>query len=97
MNRFTDEKVLPGFTTAWRLAFCPTNISPVLAYATTLGVVRPPSEPGITVAFPASKAATAEFVVPKSMPTTFSPASKSMLVADRTILERACRLPRAAA
>lgn len=91
MKRFTDENVLPGLTTACRLAFCPTNISPVLLYATTLGVVRPPSDPGITVAFPASKAATAEFVVPKSIPTTFSPASRFMLAAKPTIKLRAFR------
>ena len=91
MKRFTDEKVLPGFTTACRLAFCPTNISPVLLYATTLGVVRPPSAPGMTVAFPASRAATAEFVVPRSIPTTFSPASRLILAAKPTIELRAFR------
>ena len=99
MKRFTGEKVLPGFTTACRLAFCPTNISPVLLYATTLGVVRPPSAPGMTVAFPASRAATAELVVPRSIPTTFSPASRLILAAKPTIelRARARRLQSAAA
>lgn len=38
--------------------------------ATTEGVVRPPSALVMMVGLPPSMAATAEFVVPKSMPTT---------------------------
>lgn len=38
--------------------------------ATTEGVVRPPSAFVMMVGFPPSIAATAEFVVPRSMPTT---------------------------
>jgi hypothetical protein len=48
----------------------PTRRSPVLVNATTLGVVRPPSLLGTMVGLPPSIAATAELVVPKSMPTT---------------------------
>ena len=48
----------------------PTRRSPVLVKATTEGVVRPPSALVMIVGLPPSIAATAEFVVPRSMPTT---------------------------
>mmetsp|Transcript_5554 Transcript_5554/g.14115 ORF Transcript_5554/g.14115 Transcript_5554/m.14115 type:complete len:548 (-) Transcript_5554:148-1791(-) len=72
MNRLTLKKVFSGFTTACRLAICPTSWSPVLLYATTDGVVRCPSALVTMVGFPPSIAATALLVVPKSIPTTFS-------------------------
>ena len=40
---------------SWRLAIWPTKSSPLLEYATTLGVVRAPSAFGITVGEPASQ------------------------------------------
>lgn len=49
---------------------CPTRRSPVLVKATTEGVVRPPSALVMIVGLPPSMAATAELVVPRSMPTT---------------------------
>lgn len=48
----------------------PTRRSPVLVKATTEGVVRPPSALVMIVGLPPSMAATAELVVPRSMPTT---------------------------
>eukprot|EP00967_Tisochrysis_lutea_P079027 scaffold107944_cov18-Tisochrysis_lutea.AAC.1 len=49
---------------------CPTRRSPPLVKATTEGVVRLPSALAMIVGLPPSIAATAELVVPKSMPTT---------------------------
>ncbi|KAI4318527.1 hypothetical protein MLD38_032218 [Melastoma candidum] len=72
MNLFTEKNVFSGFTTACRFAICPNNLSPFLLYATTDGAVRWPSALVKRVGFPPSIAATAEFVVPKSIPTTFS-------------------------
>ena len=48
----------------------PTSRSPDLDQATTEGVVRAPSALGTMTGLPPSMAATAELVVPKSMPTT---------------------------
>ena len=58
--------------TAWRLAALPTSRSPVFVNATTDGVVRPPSAFGTTTGSPPSMTAMQEFVVPKSMPSTFA-------------------------
>src|ERR1035437_1960522 len=55
--------------TACRLAISPTRTSPFLANATTDGVVRPPSAFAMIVGSPPSRTATAELVVPRSMPT----------------------------
>src|SRR5450759_4714556 len=55
--------------TACRLAISPTRPSPFLANATTDGVVRPPSALAMIVGSPPSRTATAELVVPRSMPT----------------------------
>ena len=49
---------------------CPTRRSPFLVKATTDGVVRAPSALVMTVGLPPSMAATAELVVPRSIPTT---------------------------
>src|SRR3954452_7260122 len=58
---------------AWRLATWPTRRWPSSVKATTDGVVRAPSEFGITSAWPPSiVAATTELVVPRSMPTAFA-------------------------
>ncbi|CAA7393301.1 unnamed protein product [Spirodela intermedia] len=72
MNLFTEKKVFSGFTTACLFAICPTRRSPFFVNATTDGVVRCPSAFVTMVGFPPSMAATAEFVVPRSIPTTFS-------------------------
>lgn len=50
---------------------CPTSLSPPFVKATTEGVVLAPSEFVTIVGFPPSIAATAELVVPKSIPTTY--------------------------
>src|SRR5436309_2408410 len=61
--------VRSGFVIAWRFATSPTRISPFLENPTTEGVVRAPSEFGMTTGSPPSSADTTEFVVPRSIPT----------------------------
>jgi hypothetical protein len=51
------------------LATSPTRISPVLEKPTTEGVMRLPSAFAMTTGSPASRTATTEFVVPRSIPT----------------------------
>src|SRR3954465_8109326 len=68
MNRLTLKIVFSGLVTACRLATVPTSRSPVLEKPTTDGVVRPPSALGSTSGSPPVSTATAEFVVPRSMP-----------------------------
>ena len=63
--------MLSGLITACRLAIWPTKRSPFFVYAITEGVVLNPSAFGITVGLPPSITATTEFVVPRSIPTTF--------------------------
>ena len=58
----------------------PTSRSPFLVNATTEGVVRPPSALVMMVGLPPSMAATAELVVPRSMPTTCAPHEASASV-----------------
>lgn len=53
-----------------KLRTVPTSLSPLLDQATTEGVVRCPSALGTITGFAFSIAATAELVVPKSIPTT---------------------------
>ena len=72
MWRLMLRNVRSGLVIAWRLATSPTNTSPAFENATTEGVVREPSEFGITTASPASKTATTELVVPRSIPTAFA-------------------------
>src|SRR6476661_4847208 len=69
MWRLTDRMVRSTLVTAWRLAISPTSTSPPLENATTEGVVRPPSAFAMMVGSPPSRTATAELVVPRSMPT----------------------------
>src|SRR5215475_16178577 len=69
MCRFTDRIVRSGLVIAWRLATSPTSTSPVFENATTDGVVRAPSELGMTAGSPASRVDTTELVVPRSIPT----------------------------
>src|SRR3954467_8258804 len=62
-----------GFMIAWRFATWPTRRWPSSVKATTEGVTRPPSALGMISACPPSiTAATAELVVPRSMPTAFA-------------------------
>src|SRR5690625_7077988 len=70
MWRVTEEMVRSTLVTACRLAASPTRTSPCLEKATTEGVVREPSALAITVDCPPSRTATAELVVPRSIPTT---------------------------
>src|SRR5258708_37361158 len=70
MNRLIENTVFWGLVTAWRFATWPTRRSPSFVNATTEGVVRPPSELGITVGESPSRTATTELVVPRSIPTT---------------------------
>ena len=65
-----ESTVRPAFTACCLRAASPTTRSPFLAKLTTEGVVRPPSELGITTGSPFSSTATQLFVVPKSMPMT---------------------------
>src|SRR6266550_7420106 len=69
MWRLTERIVRSGLVMAWRLATSPTSTSPFLAKATTDGVVREPSELGMTTGSPASRTLTTELVVPRSIPT----------------------------
>jgi hypothetical protein len=69
MWRLTERMVRSTLVTAWRLAISPTSTSPFLVKATTDGVVRPPSALAMMVGSPPSRTATAELVVPRSMPT----------------------------
>src|SRR5438105_11479120 len=69
MWRLTDRMVRSGLVMAWRLATSPTSTSPVFEKPTTDGVVRAPSALGMTVGSPASRTATTELVVPRSIPT----------------------------
>jgi len=68
MRRFAEKIVFFGLVTAWRLAAWPTRMSPFLVNATIEGVVRAPSELGMTTDSPASRTAMQELVVPRSMP-----------------------------
>src|SRR3989338_6970018 len=60
--------VFSGLVTACLLARSPTIRSPFFVMATTEGVVRLPSTFSIIFGAPPSIKATAEFVVPKSIP-----------------------------
>ncbi len=64
------NSVFSGLVTAWRLAGWPTSRSPDSVKATIDGVVRPPSEFSMILAFLPSMTATHELVVPRSMPIT---------------------------
>src|SRR3712207_5111943 len=68
MKRLIEKIVFSGLVTACRFATVPTRRSPLLAKATTDGVVRPPSAFSMTVGSPPSSTAMHEFVVPRSMP-----------------------------
>jgi hypothetical protein len=72
IRRFTERTVRVGLRMAWRLANCPTRISPFSVKATAEGVIRSPSALRRTSGLPPRTMAIQEFVVPRSMPTTFS-------------------------
>jgi len=68
MKRLIDVMVFSGLVMAWFFALLPTMRSPSLRNATTDGVVRSPSAFTMIVGSPPSRTATAEFVVPRSIP-----------------------------
>src|SRR5438128_8919548 len=70
IRRFTAKTVASGLVTACRLAICPTRRSPASVKPTIDGVVRLPSEFGITTGSPPSITATQLLVVPRSIPMT---------------------------
>src|SRR5438105_5229415 len=72
MNLLIEAIVFSGLTAACRRARFPTSRSPLLVKATTDGVVRAPSEFGMTTGSPPSMTAITEFVVPRSMPTVLA-------------------------
>jgi hypothetical protein len=72
MKRLMLKMVFSELVIACRRATWPTSRSPVLGFtATTDGVMRLPSALSRTVGSPASITAPTEFVVPRSMPSTF--------------------------
>ena len=67
-----EKMVFSGLVIDWRLAMRPVYRSPELALiATTEGVTRAPSLFSSTWDSPTSITAMQEFVVPRSMPSTF--------------------------
>src|SRR5215471_17820134 len=81
MKRLIEETVFSGLTAAWRRARLPTRRSPDFVKATTEGVVRAPSEFGMTTGSPPSMTAITEFVVPRSIPTVFGMSSSADVIA----------------
>ncbi len=77
MKRLIEKTVFFGLVTACRLAACPTSRSPFFVNATIDGVVRAPSAFGMTTGSPPSMTAMHEFVVPRSIPSTFDMISAS--------------------
>src|SRR5258708_38972487 len=59
MKRLIEKMVFSGLVTAWRFATWPTRRSPLLAKATTDGVVRAPSGLGMTRGPPPSNSVVA--------------------------------------
>src|SRR3954449_566710 len=91
MWRFTDRMVRSTLVTAWRFATSPTSTSPFLAKATTLGVVRDPSELAMTSGSPPERTETTELVVPRSIPTARAMVDDSLynVLTGRTAADRA--------
>ena len=87
MWRLTERMVRSTLVTAWRLATSPTSTSPFLAKATTLGVVRAPSEFAMTSGSPPVSTATTELVVPRSIPT-----ARAMVNAPSNVIVCLCGL-----
>src|SRR3569833_1222341 len=86
MKRLALNTVFSGLVMAWRRATWPTRRSPVLGLtATTDGVRRLPSAFSNTVGSPPSMMATTEFVVPRSIPSTFGICVSSFLRCARGI------------
>ena len=71
MKRLAEKMVLSALTTAWLRAALPTLRSPLLgSLETTDGTVLLPSAEGMMTGWPPSIKATAELVVPRSIPIT---------------------------
>src|SRR5438045_7182569 len=77
IRRLTAKTVASGLVIAWRLAICPTSRSPASVNPTIEGVVRLPSELGMTTGSPPSITATQLLVVPRSIPMTLGMESLS--------------------
>src|SRR6266567_1103043 len=71
--------VFSGLTAACRRARLPTRRSPDFVNATTEGVVRAPSELGMTTGSPPSMTAITELVVPRSIPTVLGMCSSAVV------------------
>src|SRR5437588_5402215 len=80
MKRLMEEIVFSGLTADWRRARLPTRRSPDFVNATTEGVVREPSELGMTTGSPPSMTAITELVVPRSIPTVLGMSSSAVWV-----------------
>src|SRR5215471_16252180 len=78
MKRLIEETVFSGLTAACRRARLPTRRSPDLVNAATEGVVREPSELGMTTGSPPSMTAITELVVPRSIPTVLGICSSAV-------------------
>src|SRR3990172_5065322 len=92
MKRLIENTVFLGLVTAWRLATWPTRRSPSLVNPTTEGVVRLPSELGITTGSPPSITAKQELVVPRSIPITLLMLNSSTDYELHSANIRNCRL-----
>mmetsp|Transcript_27878 Transcript_27878/g.82008 ORF Transcript_27878/g.82008 Transcript_27878/m.82008 type:complete len:467 (-) Transcript_27878:734-2134(-) len=93
MSRFASLTVLPGLDAAWFLAASPTSRVPSsLANATHDAVVWAPLELGIisTRPAPGRTTETAEYVVPRSMPTTTSSPSPPPAAGSGTVVGCCC-------
>src|SRR5258708_18352017 len=93
MRRLMEKTVFSGLVTACRFANWPTRRSPLLVIATTEGVSRDPSLFSNTVGSPPSMTAITEFVVPRSIPSTFAITSRSFL-SERPLKSRTAFLLR---
>src|SRR3979490_3317620 len=75
--------VFSGLVMLWRLAVCPTRISPLSVKATIDGVVRAPSEFSMTFALFPSMTATHELVVPRSMPIALAMTGRLLVAGEQ--------------
>ena len=84
INRFAAVTVLAEFDAACSSASAPTSTPPAV-YATTDGVVNSPRRLGTRTGAPFLSTATAEFVVPRSMPMVTARESGSATAASTSV------------